>query len=78
MKIVRVTWTDSNFRHGWAARNEVDDVEPLAVGEAVGFLKGENEEAITLTMSIGNNDSTLGGLTIAKSAIKSMKELRVK
>ena len=78
MKIVKVIWSDSNFRHGWAARHEVDDVEPLAIAEAVGFLKGENEDAITITMSLGGNGSTLGSLTIAKSAIQSIKELRTK
>ncbi len=78
MKIVKVVWVDSNFRHGWAGKDEVADVEPLAIGEAVGFLKGENEEAITLIMSRGNNNSTLGSLTIPKSAIKSMNEMRIK
>ena len=78
MKIVRVEWVDSSFRSGWAFDDEVNQVEPLSQGDAVGFLKGENEDAITLVMSSGSNKSTLGGLTIAKSAIKSIKEMRIK
>ena len=78
MKIVRVKWIDSNFRSGWALSHEVNDVEPLAVGEAVGFLKGENKEAITLAMSTGDNGSTLGSLTILKSSIIYIKEMRLK
>lgn len=77
-KIIKVKWCDSNFRSGWAGEHEVGDIEPLAIGEAVGFLKGENKEVITLTMSLGNNNCTLGALTIAKSAIIEMKELRLK
>ena len=78
MRVVKVKWIDSNFRSGWALSHEVNDVEPLAVGEAVGFLKGDNEKAITLTMSIGDNGSTLGSLTILKSSIVYMKEMRLK
>jgi len=78
VRIVRVKWIDSNFRSGWALSHEVNGVEPLAVGEAVGFLKGDNEKAITLTMSIGDNGSTLGSLTIPKSSIVYMKEMRLK
>ena len=78
MKIVRVRWIDSNFRSGWALSHEVNDVEPLAMGGAVGFLKGDNGEAITLAMSIGDNGSTLGSLTIPKSSIVYMKEMRLK
>ncbi len=78
MKIVRVKWFDSNFRTGWASENEVDGVEPLAEGDAVGFLKGENDKAVTLTMSLGSNGCTLGALTIAKTSIISIKELRLK
>jgi len=78
MRIVKVKWIDSNFRSGWALPHEVKDVEPLAVGEVVGFLKGDNEEAITLAMSTGDNGSTLGSLTIPKSSIVYMKEMRLK
>ena len=78
MKIVKVRWIDSNFRTGWAGKYEVEDIEPLAIGEAVGFLKGENDMAITLIMSIGSTGSTLASLTILKSAIEYIKELRLK
>ena len=78
MRIVKVKWIDSNFRSGWALSHEVNDVEPLAMGEAVGFLKGDNGEAVTLTMSTGDNGSTLGSLTILKSSIIYMKEMRCK
>jgi len=78
MKIIKVKWIDSNFRSGWALYHEVNEVEPLAMGEAVGFLKGENEEAITLIMSTGDNRSTLGSLTIPKPSIIYRKEMRLK
>ena len=75
MKIIRVKWHDSNFRSGW---DVIEGVEPLAEGDAVGFLKGEDDKAITLTMCRGNNNCTLGSLTIAKSSIIEMKEMRLK
>ncbi len=78
MKIVRVKWFDSNFRAGWASEHEVENVEPLAEGDAVGFLKGEDDKVITLVMSLGSNKCTLGALTIAKSSIIEMKEQRAK
>ena len=78
MKVVKVKWSDSNFRSGWMNENEVESVEPLAEGDAVGFLKGENTKAITIVMSLSNNKCTLGALTIAKSSIIEIKEMRVK
>jgi len=69
---------DSNLRHGWVGKYETSDVEPMAISEAVGFLKGEDDKAITLTMSISEFESTLEGLTIPKVSILEVKEMRVK
>jgi hypothetical protein len=75
MEIERIKWHDSNFRSGW---DRVDGIEPLAIGDAVGFVKGENDKVVTLVMSLGDNGCTLGALTIAKTSIIERKKMRVK
>jgi len=75
-KMVLVEFADSNIMHGWEHPDSTIDC--LAYAHALGFLKSETEEHITLTMAISAFGLIFEKLTIPKGSIKSVKELRVK
>ena len=75
-KILLVEFADSNIMHGW--EHPESAIDNLAYAKAIGYLKSETEEQITLTMAISDFGLIFEKLTIPKGSIKSIKELRVK
>jgi len=73
MKRLEVEFYDSNFRHGW----EGDDRDELAVATAMGYCKSEDEAQLTLIMAYSNFGLNFAKLTIPKSAIVSIKNVRL-
>ncbi len=71
-----VKWADSNVMHGWVH----DDCKEgcLAHCETLGFLKDDDDEKVTVAMSISEFGSMLEQITIPRGCITSIKELRVK
>jgi len=76
MKRVEIEFADSNIMHGWEHSGATSD-EP-AYAHAMGYLKSEDDNQITLTMAFNSSDLIFEKFTIPKGAIKSIKELRVK
>ena len=75
-KMMLVEFADSNIGHGW--EHPDSSVDGLAFASAIGYLKSENEEQLTLTMAISDFGLIFEKLTIPKGSIKSIKELRIK
>ena len=75
-RIVLIEWEDSNVAHGWIPKDIQDDA--LAHCKTVGFVVAEDDKKITVTLGESNYNNTMERLTIAKSSITSIKEMRVK
>ena len=75
-KIVLIEWNDSNVSHGWIPKSQKDD--NLAHCRTVGFVVSEDDDKLTVTLGESDSDNTMERLTIAKSSITSLRELRVK
>ena len=71
-----IRWADTNIFHGWEHPETTQD--SLAFAQAIGYLKSENGEQITLTMAVSDFGLVFERLTIPKGSIKSIKELRIK
>ena len=74
MKRLEVEFYDSNFMHGWSGETEDD----LALVTATGFCKSENDKQLTLIMAYSDFGLKFAKLTIPKSAVLSVKEVRLK
>jgi len=74
--MILVKFVDSNIQHGWEHPESTQD--NLAYAQAIGWVKSEDEEQITLTMAISDFGLIFEKLTIPKGCIKSIKELRLK
>ena len=75
MKIVKVTWVDSNIQHGWQSNTTDCDV---ALCDDVGYLIDENDEKITLSRGVSQYRLLNSPMAIPKGCIKSIKEMRLK
>jgi len=75
-KMLLVVFNDSNIQHGWECSDASCD--SLTRARAIGYLKSEDDEQITLTMAIGDFGLIFEKLTIPRGAICSVKELRIK
>ena len=73
MKRLEVKFYDSNFRHGW----EGDDIDNLAIATAIGYLKSEDDEQLTLVMAYSNFGLNFAKLTIPKPSIVSIRKARL-
>ena len=75
-RMVLVEFADSNIGHGWEHPEATQD--GLALVRAVGYLKSEDDEQLTLTMALSDLGLIFEKFTIPKASVKSVKELRVK
>ena len=75
MKILKVSWYDSNVLHGWQYGEYPAE---LALCTSIGFLKEETDTKMVLLQTISEYGAELGATVIAKGCIKSVKEMRVK
>jgi len=71
-----VEFADSNIGHGWEHPEATQD--GLAYVKAIGYLKSEDDEQLTLTMAVSDLGLIFEKFTVPKSSIKYMKELRCK
>jgi len=76
MRVVLISWLDSNVTHGWDLKDDV--VNDVAHCETAGIVYAEDEDKITVVLAESDCDSTLERLTIPKGCIKSIRELRVR
>lgn len=72
LKIVRVHWLDHNSTNGWKSFSQVE-IRGYRV-ESVGWLMGENDEALLLATSIGEGKAA-DFLCILKACITDRWEL---
>ena len=75
MKRVEIEFADSNIMHGWESMDEIDY---LANATAIGYLKSEDDEQITIVMAKSEMGSVFEKFSIPKAATKSIKELRLR
>jgi len=75
-KIVLITWLDSNFEHGWLSIDQVSGV--LISTYSVGFVVVEEKEKISIAQNRSEINTFMGVMTIPKSCISSIKEMRVR
>ena len=75
-KMLLVEFADSNIGHGWEHPEATQD--GLAYVKAIGYLKSEDDEQLTLTMAVSDLGLIFEKFTVPKSSIKYMKELRCK
>lgn len=75
-RIVLIEWEDSNVTHGWIPKDLHND--NLARCKTTGFVVSEDDKKITVTLGESDYDTTMERLTIPKSCIISIKEMRVR
>ena len=75
-RLVLIDWEDSNFEHGWLSIDQVTGI--LITTESVGFIIFEDETRISIAQNKSGIDTFMGIITIPKSCIKSIRQLRVK
>jgi hypothetical protein len=75
LKRLEVEFYDSNFMNGWEGK-EVEDT--MALATAIGYLKSEDDEQLTLVMAYSDYGLIFAKLTIPKGSIKSIKEVRTR
>ena len=75
-KMLLVKFSDSNIQHGW--EHPGASCDSLAYAQAIGYLKSEDDQQITLTMAISDFGLIFEKLTIPRGSIHSVRELRVK
>jgi hypothetical protein len=71
-----IEWEDSNFEHGWLSIDQVSGI--LITTRTVGFAIFEDATRISVSQNKSDLDTYMGIMTIPKSCIKSIKELRIK
>ena len=74
MKRVEIDFYDSNFMHGWEAESE----DELAKVTAIGFLKSEDDSQLTIVMAYSHFGLKFAKLTVPRSSVVSIKEVRIK
>jgi len=75
-KLVLVEWNDSNVTHGW--RPDDKSLEDVAHCRVVGILKGEDETKIEVALGDSDCGSKLETITIPKTDIIRIRELRIR
>lgn len=75
-KIVLVEWQDSNVTHGWRLNDCIGD--DIAHCRTVGFLMVDNDTKITVAFGDSDCGSVMETVTIPKTAVIRIRELRVK
>lgn len=76
MKIVKVTWIDSEQTPGWQMRSDVDATadKPCTLCVSVGFLIHEDRRSVLLAESV--NPHNYGNpIKIPRIAVKKVEEL---
>jgi hypothetical protein len=77
LKVVHVIWEDPSFAtSGWLTLSEFEDFikSDVTPADSVGILAYECDSFIVLLQSVGK-DQVADGVKIARSAIRSIKEL---
>ncbi len=75
-RIVLVEWEDANFEHGWLSELEVNGV--LISTKSLGFVVWEDDCKISIAQNKSEIDTFMGIMTINKSCITSIREMRVR
>ena len=75
-RIVLVEWADSNFEHGWLSVDQVSGI--LITTVSVGFVVLEDDDSISIAQNKSEINTFMGVMTIPKSCIMSIKEMRVR
>ncbi len=75
-KIVLIEWDDTSVIHGWFSPTDISG--GIAHCQSVGFWVKEDEESITISFAVSDQDLVMEKKTIARGCIKSIKEMRVK
>ncbi len=76
MKMVLVDWIDTGVIHGWRDKTEVRDT--CASCQSVGIVVADEEDRITLTLGISDQGLVMDCITIPRTSIKQIRQLRVK
>lgn len=78
LRLARVTWVDADSTDDWmslkALKNNVVD-SGLYLAESFGLIVSENDEGITLLMTLSHHKSAAGTLTIPRGCVKKVKVL---
>ena len=78
LKIVEVTWIDSQAIHGWVAGIELEkfiESDREMICRSVGYLFDENSSRIVIVQSLNGNNVD-GATKIPKVAIQKIRELK--
>jgi hypothetical protein len=75
--LVYVEWVDSSGFDGWAPRNELADQPRPATCRTAGIVVAENDQALTIALSIDDTDGNFNGaITIPHFAITTREALQ--
>lgn len=77
MKMVLVNWEDSNIMHGWRVPEETTE-DRVADCQTIGFVIADDEDKVILAMGKSNLGAVMECITIPRSCIQSIRELRLK
>lgn len=75
-KMVLIDWNDTGVVHGWQCHEDIED--NIAHCQTIGFCLKDDENGITLALSISDQGLVMEKITIPKGCILDIKELRVK
>ncbi len=75
-RIVLIDWEDANFEHGWLCGGEVSG--ELIPTKSLGFVVAEDEDKISIAQNKSAIDTFMGIMTIPKSCIIDIREMRVR
>ena len=75
-RIVLIEWEDANFEHGWLSELEVNG--ELISTKSLGFVVWEDADKISIAQNKSAIDTVMGIMTIPKSCIASIREMRVR
>jgi hypothetical protein len=75
-RVVLIDWEDANFEHGWLSTNELQGI--LIPTQTLGFTVAEDSYKISVAQNKSTIDTFMGIMTIPKSCIMSIREMRVR
>jgi len=73
MKLVRITWLDSNYAPGWNNKQRLTASIPSVT--SIGYVTYCDKKILELASSIGDEGARLNPLSVAWSSVIELKEM---
>ena len=77
MKLVMVEWEDSAFINGWLSRQQAQDCD-VSHCVSIGIVVRDDDNVVAISLGVSDNGNVCDGISIPKSCIKRIRELKVR